>query len=374
MQDSIPKQQESDKITPKKLSKRARSFSKIKRRFLKHVWLARVVILAAILGLLYLVVLVTGLIFRNTAVSNFFETTSSFVFTPKEKIQSIEGRTNILIMGKGGVGHNAPDLTDTVIFASFSHKDPSIILISLPRDIWIPELRAKLNSIYYWGNQKEEKGGITLAKSTVEEIVGRPIHYGVVLDFTGFTKLIDVLGGIEIEVERAFVDKRYPIPGRENDECDGDLEYQCRYETIHYNEGRQIMGGETALKFVRSRNAEGDEGTDLARAVRQEKVIVAIKEKILSPKILFSLKKISGIFRVARESLETDVDVSAGAILARRALQAKDGMKTHVLPEEFLINPPKSVQYDSLYVFIPKDGDWEEIHKWVDCQLDKKCN
>ena len=122
MQDSIPKQQESDKITPKKLSKRAKSFSKIKRRFLKHVWLARVTILAAILVLLYLAVLVIGLIFRNTAVSNFFETTSSFIFTPKEKIQSIEGRTNILIMGKGGAGHDAPDLRIPLFLPPFRTK------------------------------------------------------------------------------------------------------------------------------------------------------------------------------------------------------------------------------------------------------------
>jgi len=142
---------------------------------------------------------------------------------------------NILILGKGGQGHEAPDLTDTVIFASLKHNDPTLALVSLSRDIWIPELRAKLNSAYYWGNQKQENGGQILAKSTVEQIVGKPIHYIVVVDFSGFKNIIDTLGGIEVEVERSFIDERYPISGREADDCGGDdPEFLCRFETVSF--------------------------------------------------------------------------------------------------------------------------------------------
>jgi len=370
MEDSIPKQQETSQF----ISKRARLFSRTKRRFLKHIWLARATLLLAALAFLYLAVLVVGLVFRNTPMGDFFEVANSFLFTPREKIQSIEGRTNILIMGKGGAGHDAPDLTDTIIFASVSQTNPSIILISLPRDIWIPELRAKLNSVYYWGDQGQKGGGLVLAKSTVEEIVGRPVHYGVVLDFAGFTGLIDALGGIEVEVERAFVDEKYPIPGRENDNCGGDPEYRCRYETIRFKEGLQTMDGTTALKFVRSRNAEGDEGTDLARAARQEKVLVAIKEKILSPKILFSPRKMVAVLKVFQQSLETDIDNSAAAILARRLFQARARVNSYVLPEDFLLNPPASPRYDNLYVFVPRGGDWEEVQGWIKCQLGGECH
>ncbi|MEJ2441683.1 MAG: LCP family protein, partial [Patescibacteria group bacterium] len=99
---------------------------------------------------------------------------------PAQKIQTTEDRTNILILGRSGEGHDSPDLTDTIIFASVGHTDHSVKLISLPRDIWIPELRAKLNSTYYWGNQRQKGGGIILAKSTVESILGQPVHYGLV--------------------------------------------------------------------------------------------------------------------------------------------------------------------------------------------------
>jgi len=112
-----------------------------------------------------------------------------------------------------------------------------------------------------------------LAKSVAEEIVGIPVHYAVVVDFDFFQKVIDELGGIEVDVETDFVDDRYPIKGREDDLCNGDPKFSCRYETVEFKKGLQFMDGGAALKFVRSRNAEGDEGTDLARIARQEKVI-----------------------------------------------------------------------------------------------------
>ncbi len=360
----------------KKLTKRSIVLSRMKRRFLKHLWLARLSFLAAILLGFYLLVLMTGFILKRSTFNQFFEAISSFIFTPNERIESIEGRTNILLLGKPGEGNVGPDLTDTIIFVSFSHKSQQMVFISLPRDIWIPELRAKLNSAYYWGNEKQENGGLVLVKAMVEEIIGRPVHYGIVLDFSGFIKIIDALAGIEIEVEQSFRDEEYPIAGRENDDCGGDPEFLCRYETIEFKKGNQFMDGSRALKFVRSRNAEGDEGTDLARAVRQEKVLSAVIRKILSAKILFSSKTLMSIWKITKTSVETDVPVSAGAILARRVLQARENRKSLVLSEDFLVNPPISPRYDNQYVFIPKNEDlapgetsWSRIHRWVETIL-----
>lgn len=356
-------------------NKRKVIFSRIKRKLLKHVWFLRGIILGLVLVSIYLLIVLTQNLIKTTGVQFYYNLGKNFVFTPEESIKASNNRTNILILGKGGEGHEAKDLTDTIIFASVNNKDPSVYLISLPRDIWIKELRTKLNSIYYWGNQKQERGGLILAKATVEEIVGQPVHYGIVIDFLGFKKLIDALGGIEVDVERSFTDERYPIAGRENDSCDGDPEFKCRYETISFTQGRQFMNGETALKFVRSRNAKGDEGTDFARAARQQKVILAIKEKILSKEILLSPQKILALKDTILQSIETDISPSAGAILARRLLQVNNKIRSYVLPEELLINPPKSPKYDYLYVFIPKDGNWDQIRNWVSCVLEKnKCD
>lgn len=349
--------------------KKARAFQRIKRRLLKHIWLVRIGLIASILLGIFLFVALTGFVFEKVGVTNYGEVISNFIFAPASKVKSLEGRTNILILGKGGEGHAASELTDTIIFASVSHNNPRVTVVSLPRDIWILAIRAKINSAYYWGKQKEKGGGLILAKSTVEEIVGSPVHYGMVVDFSGFIKIVDVIGGIEVDVERGFVDEKYPIPGKENDLCDGDPIFACRYETIRFEKGRQTMDGEMALKFVRSRNAEGEEGTDLARAARQQKVLLAIRQKVLSPGVLISPRKLLAIWKTVRDSVETDMSASEGSILLRRVLAGREKIETHVLDEELLTHPPVSPRWDNQYVFIPKAGDWSEVHRWVSQRL-----
>lgn len=340
--------------------------SRIKRRILKNTNLVRVFLLAGLVGVFVLVFSLLGQIFGSLKISDYFLYTKNFVFTPESSSEKFMGRTNILILGKGGADHEAPDLTDTIIFSSISHERGDIVLLSLPRDIWVPEIRAKLNSAYYWGNQKEEGGGTILSKALVEKIVGVPIHYSVVVDFSGFKDLIDTLGGVEVDVENSFVDERFPISGREDDDCDGDFEFKCRYETVSFEEGLQEMDGETALKFVRSRNSKGDEGTDLARAKRQQKIISAIKDKVLSWATLKSPKKLASVVEVVRKNVETDILDSVGAVLARRVLQTRNQMESVVVPEEFLVNPRTSSRYDNLYVFIPASDTWEELNQWVE--------
>jgi anionic cell wall polymer biosynthesis LytR-Cps2A-Psr (LCP) family protein len=360
-------------------SKKDILLSRFKRKLLKHVWLIRISLLVLLIGLIFFGGLGFGKFSKILTVKNYSYLVSDFIFTPKSKIASFEGRVNILLLGKSGEGHIAPDLTDTIIFASVpilsaqAANKSTLVLISIPRDIWIPQIRAKLNSAYFWGRPKDEGGGLILTKSIVEEIIGKPVHYGVVFDFSAFTKIIDVLGGIEIDVVRSFIDNKYPIPGKENDLCDGEAqsassskEYKCRYETIKFEKGKQTMDGEVALKFVRSRNAEGEEGTDLAREARQQKVIVTVKKKLLSFATFLSPKRIFGIWKVLSSSVESDADLSAVAILARKILSFRKSMTTQVIPEDFLINPPISVQYDNQYVFIPKVDGWTEVREWVD--------
>lgn len=296
---------------------------------------------------------------------NYLALLDDFILTPASQIAAADGRTNILVMGKAGKGETAPDLTDTMIVISVSHSKQAISSISFSRDIWIPEIRAKINSAYYWGNQKSPGGGLSLAKETVGNIFGIPIQYAVVIDFSGFKDIIDVLGGINVNVEQAFTDSNYPIAGKENDTCGGDPTYRCRYETIHFDKGIQFMNGETALKFVRSRMAKGDQGTDFAREARQQEVIQAIKEKVLSSQILLNPVKIWNLYQVTVKNIETDIPLSADTILARRVADVRGNVSSYVLPEELLYNPPISARYDFQYVFIPKAGDWSQVQDFI---------
>jgi anionic cell wall polymer biosynthesis LytR-Cps2A-Psr (LCP) family protein len=278
------------------------TFSRIKRKIFRHVWLVRAILIAMIVFVFYLLFLAGAGVYKRSGADYYVDLVKLFINTPDESVKAIEGRTNILILGKGGEGHEAPDLTDTIIVVSVDNVAKRISTLSLPRDIWIPELRIKLNSAYYWGNilqpaevETEKGGGIVLAKSTVEQLIGQPIQYAAVLDFNAFVEVIDVLEGVEVDVEHSFTDEWFPIPGRENDLCDGDREYRCRYETITFEKGLQYMDGTTALKFVRSRRAEGENGTDFARGERQQRVISAIKNKILTRDVLLSKTRLMSL-------------------------------------------------------------------------------
>ncbi|OGM05849.1 hypothetical protein A2125_02550 [Candidatus Woesebacteria bacterium GWB1_43_5] len=350
-------------------SKRMMFLSRAKRKILKHVWFVRIALASLVLAVVCLIVLIGVLVFNSLGFGRYTNMLGAFLFTPKDKIESMGGRTNILILGKGGKGHEAPELTDTIIFASISHKGAGITLVSLPRDIWIPQLRAKLNSAYYWGDQKAFGGGLILAKATVEEIVGEPVHYAAVVDFSGLKSVVDLLGSIEVDIENSFVDEKYPISGREGDLCDGDRELKCRYETVSFEKGLGTMDGDTALKFVRSRNAEGDEGDDMARISRQQKVLDAIEKKLFSREVYLSPGRIKGLIALFGEVVETDISDEAGAILARRVLESKNSRGSYVLGEDLLDNPPISKLYDNLYVFVPKAGTWEKVREWIDSLL-----
>ena len=286
--------------------------------------------------------------------------------TANSNIKSQGGRVNILILGKGGAGHAGGDLTDTMIFASVSLKDRSVNLISIPRDIWIPEIRAKINSAYYWGKEKPEfGGGLTFAKKNVEIITGLPINYSLVLDFSSFKEIVDALGGVRIDVANSFTDSLYPIEGREEDTCDGDKDFKCRYEVIHFEKGLNFMDGATALKYVRSRNGDNNENSDIAREARQQRVISAIKSKMLSSGTLLNPFKLLKVWKVVRSSIETDMDFPSMLVLGKEMLAIDGNIHSSVVPDGILISPPKSQKYDYQYVFIPQKGDWSELQSWI---------
>lgn len=276
-------------------------------------------------------------------------------------LQPQAGRTNILVLGVAGEDYKGSDLTDSIIFFSVENETGESLLLSLPRDIWIASLRTKLNSVYHYQ-------GIEETKKALSDILGQEIDYSLIIDFDVFVQVVDLLGGVEVEVERAFDDYRYPIAGKENDLCDGDPEFNCRYEHLHFDQGEQLMDGQTALKYVRSRNAEGEEGTDFARSQRQQKVLLAIKKKMLTPQFILNFPKMAKLVALLNENIKTDVFRDDYGGLFKIALKIrKNKMETAVLNDGYLINPPTSEEkYDNQWVLVPQSGSWEEVHTYVE--------
>ncbi len=302
---------------------------------------------------------------------------------------------NILLLGIAGGGHDGPKLTDTIILANVNIDQNKVHMFSVPRDLWVPPLERKINSVYAIG-EKEGKG-IELSRSAIEDLTGQKVDYVLVLDFQGFTKIIDYLGGIDVRVENSFIDKQYPITGKEEDICGKSEEefealataasqldaFPCRYKTIAFERGIQKMNGETALEFVRSRHGTNGEGSDFARSKRQQVIIAALREKVFSLGVILNPVKLLGIYNILTDNINTDIDTEKIDDFVKLADKMKDGqIKSYVIDDGnkaderwgLFINPPISKDYGFQYVLIPRKGvgNYSEIHEYVQCIMDGK--
>lgn len=289
-----------------------------------------------------------------------------------DSLKRFDNQVNILLLGIAGGQHDGPNLSDSIIVANYNFSTNQLTTVSLPRDIWSDTLRDKINSAYAYGEAKKKGGGLSLAKAEISSIVGMPISYAVVIDFSKFEEIIDFLGGIDVDIERSFTDTRFPIAGRENDLCDGDPEYNCRYKTVSFSRGTHRMNGETALTYVRSRHAEGNEGSDFARSQRQQKVLEAVQKKIIQTVNILDVKKMQSFYRVLDDATKRDISNQQIAIILKDAVLSRNfSRKEAILPEEFFV-VPNYVQYDGKYVLIPTAGGFQEIHRFVTCQIQNK--
>lgn len=283
-------------------------------------------------------------------------------FSSLPEIKNEKGRINFALLGISGGNYQPPDLTDTMMVISYNQNNGKVVIFSLPRDLWVPSIGAKINSAYHFGK-------LELTRKVLKEVTDLPIHYLFVVDFEGFKKAIDFLGGIKVSVERTFDDYKYPIVGKEKDECGGDKEYRCRYEQVHFEKGVELMSGERALIFVRSRNAEGEEGTDMARSARQQLLLTALKNEVLSSKILLNPAKIKGLFEILSSSVITDLKkneyLSFGLSFRELDSSTIKALILGNLPvnEELFYNP--KFHPSGQWVLITKDKGWEKVYQWI---------
>jgi len=311
----------------------------------------------------------------------------------------------LLLMGYGGGTHEGGKLTDSMIIAYVEPKDQLVTLISLPRDLWVPlQLKAdqqthyKINAAYAIGSDDKkysqkppqfsgEAGGGEMAKDAVSKVLGIPIQNFVTLDFSGFKKSIDVLGGVDVKVEKTFDDTQYPIDGSEDDPCGKSPEdiqaitatmsanqveqhaselFPCRYEVLHFDKGTTHMDGETALKFVRSRHSLQD-GTDFGRSTRQRNLLLAVKSKVLSvnffPKIIPFVSSLT-------YDLQTDLSLED----MQTFLQYKNELLGYritnlALTTDNVLIETRSADHQD--VLMPKAGqdNWDGIHQWLQQSL-----
>lgn len=272
-------------------------------------------------------------------------------------------RINILLLGIGGKNHDGGLLTDTIILASLKPSQKKLSLLSIPRDLSVPIENMgwrKINNINALAETKlPGSGGLALSQA-VSDLFQIPIDYYLTVDFTGFEKIIDELGGIKIKVENTFDDYRYPILGNE------DAPWEQRWEHLHIEQGEQTMDGRLALKYVRSRHALGAEGSDFARSRRQQKVLEAVKEKVISLNLLFKPGLISKIASDINGNHRTNLKIWEMIKLWGLVKNINnENISSRVLdnsPSGLLVD---TVGLDGAYLLSPKNGDFSEIRYLV---------
>lgn len=345
----------------------------LKRRLSIHVPKIKKIIFGFLIGL----ILLLGIfVYRGLSDLHLSPSWIWHIFwSESQYLKQSEGRSNFLLLGIGGQNHDGGALTDTIQVVSVDFQNKRTVMIAIPRDLWVPTLKDRINTAYEVGEGKQSGSGLVMAKAAVEEVIGLPIHYAVLIDFSGFQKIVDALGGIDVVVGESFTDSEYPISGRENDLCDGDPTFACRYETVSFTKGIEHMDGARALIFARSRHAEGDVGTDFSRGRRQQAVIMAIRDRMMRTETILNLPLLQRLYVLATSTVETDLEVGESLLAARLISGSVKNMTSVGITEDqgedtpgLLIHPPEW-EYGGKWVLVPKNEDFTHVHDYVSCRI-----
>ncbi len=235
----------------------------------------------------------------------------------------VSARVTVLVMGVD----NRPDepiaRTDSIMLITLDPETGSAGMLSLPRDMLVHasllDRDVKINTLHVLGEiNRYPGGGPMLLSETVAEVLGYPIDYYVRVNFDGFLQVIDLLGGIDVDVAHEIRDDTYP-----------DDNYG--YDPLYIPAGRQHMNGALALKYARTRHGDND----YERAARQQQVILAIKDKIMQPGQLASLlPRIPGLALALGTTVQTNMPIDRALTLARSLDQVNLKSPTRVVVDE----------------------------------------
>lgn len=281
-----------------------------------------------------------------------------------------DGRINILLLGRGGEGHDGADLTDTILLASIDPVNKTAGLVSVPRDLWVPISggSTKINSVFANAKNsalrtnkdkaKAEAAGVDALKQTVGNVLGVPIHYYTLIDFTGFKQAVDVVGGVDIDVP-----KELAVSEHLWDSTTGRPYY------LNVPAGPQHFDSTKALYFARSRKTSVR--GDFARSDRQRLLITALSQKILSAGTYANPVKVSQLMDAFGSHVSTDFSVGDAVRLMQIAKEVPSAAITSIgLADQ----PNPLVRTDTINgqsVVVPAAGttDFSKIQAYIRSKL-----
>ena len=215
-----------------------------------------------------------------------------------------DGYKTILLLGVDSVLNKpgSPELTDTMLLLSLNMKTGEVNTLSLPRDLWATAYQTRINALYEYGKEKYPERPEQFSEEVISELTGVKINHTITLSLQTVAEIIDVLGGIEVEVREGFTDTEFP---REDINITTVTNPAELYETVTFNPGLQKMDGSTVLKYIRSRkSADLSQGTDIARSQRQQQVISALIGRIKNFSIIRDMDALAQLYVLYTNTFE----------------------------------------------------------------------
>jgi LCP family protein required for cell wall assembly len=202
--------------------------------------------------------------------------------------------TNVVLLGSDRRENSGTWRTDTIIVLSVDNDSDAVRLLSIPRDLWVDipgHGEDRINTAEMWGELEQTGSGPELIKQTIYDSLGIPIQFYVRVDFDGFTRLIDAMGGVDIDVE-------------------------CPLPDIELTAGRHHMDGEDALLYARSRISTND----FDRNRRQRKLLMALWQQGLTADMI---PRIPALWKAMAGTFETDLPLDEVVTLALKGLRVR---------------------------------------------------
>jgi len=286
-----------------------------------------------------------------------------YAFKNSFKDVAKDNQLTLLLLGTDEVSNrdHLPPLTDTMILLSYKKGADTVNAISLPRDLWSEAYKTKINALYTYGIDKNPDQPFTFPEQVIEEMTGVKIDYSFVITLEQLAELIDLMGGVEIEIEQGFTDKKFP-----RSDVDITVEHDPAklYETVTFEKGTEVMSGERALKYIRSRHSGDDQGTDIARSQRQQQVLNALINQASEQQNIFlnpgTLGKLYHFYDKNMSQYLPSQDVAALFYAIKGQLRSLS-FATHSLPivpeneNGIIYHPDPAPAYQNQWVYLVKD-------------------
>lgn len=283
------------------------------------------------------------------------------------------GHKNLLILGLDSLqtrGSSAP-LTDTMLLATIDFNQGGIITLPLPRDLWNPAYQTKINALYTYGLERNPQQPAEFATTTIAEMTGLNLHHTLVISMENVSQIIDLLGGVKVEVTESFVDEKFPRPDVDVTQV---TDHAQLYEQVEFTVGEEIMSGARALKYMRSRHGNNQQNTDNARTKRQQAVIEALLAKMTTKEVILNSQLTGQLYRYYLNHFAVDLPPAELLSTLKTLWPVKDQLQfssSHLSiypqdPKGIIAHPPQYL-YDGQWVYIIRDQD--EFRQMIQDQL-----